>query len=555
MRFRRLLALSRTALLASLSSVAILLSWTSSATAQAPLHEQVDALIEARMGGAASEPASDGEFLRRATLDLAGRIPTIEETRQFLADASPDKRAKRIEALLAAPEYADRMADFLHVMLMERQGDAVEWRKYLHHSATANKPWDQMVREMIWSDPNQEASQGAAFFFTKRLENYGQNPVDIPGMVRDVGRLFLGMDVQCAQCHDHLFVKDYTQDYYQGLFAFVGQAQIRRDVKTPALAETPLKKKVEFTSVFVQEPRTIGPKLPGGVELDVPEWKAGEEYLTPPDKKTNFPGELKFSPLKLLAEKLPRRENPAFARNMANRLWWMLMGRGLVHPLDLHHSENPPSHPELLELLANEFAAHQFDMKWLIGQLALTRTYQRSSRLPEGASPESVPETSYRTALEKPLSAEQILASMRIATGQAQAEAAAKPNDKAQQEELAKLRERFAKAFANPPKEPETEFAPSVKAALFLMNDAVVLGWLQPRDGNLTARLAAIPDAQQTLEELFLSVLSRPPAEDERQELLELLQRPDSQGAEQRAAMLGRLAWALLASTEFAINH
>lgn len=509
-----------------------------------PLSTRIDALIQQKFGGPASPRSDDAEFLRRVYLDLAGRVPTAEEARQFLADQAVDKRERLIDRLLASPEHAARMADMLHVMLMERQGDAPEWRKYLTDSVAANKPWDRMVREMIWSDVADEATRGSAFFFTKRLENYGQNPVDVPGMVRDVGRLFLGVDVQCAQCHDHLFVKDYTQDYYQGLFAFVGQAQIRKDVKFPALAETPLKKKVEFTSVFVQEPRSIGPKLPGGAEVELPEMKPGEEYVTPPDRKTNSPGVLKFSTLKLLSEQLPRPENRSFSRNMANRLWWMLMGRGVVHPLDLHHSDNPASHPEVLELMTDEFAGHGYDMRWLLGQLARTETYQRSSRLPDGVDVNSVPEESYRAALEKPLSAEQLLASVLTATGEL-------GREREKPEQWEKLRERFAKAFANPPKEPEVEFAPSVKAALFLMNDAVVLGWLQPRDGNLVQRLQALTEPAQVADELYLAVLSRTPTDEERTEAVEFL----GKHAASRPAAIGRLAWALLSSTEFGINH
>ncbi len=550
----RLLAACALAFVQSLGGLA-----APAAAADLPLHQRIDALIEARFqapvasgpvaggpvaGGPASDLTTDAEFLRRVSLDLIGRIPRADETRAFLADNSEGKRGQAIDRLLASPEHPARMADFLHVMLMERQGDAPEWRKYLTDSVAANKPWDKMVRDMIHADPADEAVRGAAFFFTKRLENYGQNPVDVPGMVRDVGRLFLGVDVQCSQCHDHLFVKDYTQDYYQGLFAFVGQAQIRRDVKFPALAETPLKKKVEFTSVFVKEPRVIGPKLPGGQEFDVPEMKPDEQFAVPPDRKTNFPGVPKFSTLKLLAEQLPTAENRAFARNMANRLWWFAMGRGLVHPLDLHHSDNPPSHPEVLDLLTAEFTAHQFDIRWLLGELTRTRVYQRSSRLPEGVAPDSVPEDSYRTALEKPLSSEQWTASVAEAAGVAAYERQAA-------EGWEKLRERFAKAFANPPKEPETEFAPSVKAALFLMNDSAVLGWFQPANGNLAERLAAIPEPDRAVDELYLAVLSRMPDAEERAEAVQML----AKHADKRPAALSRLAWALLTSTEFGVNH
>ncbi|MFM7070485.1 MAG: hypothetical protein ACKO38_01650, partial [Planctomycetota bacterium] len=114
-----------------------------------------------------------------------------------------------------------------------------------------------------------------------------------------------------------------------------------------------------------------------------------------------------------------------------------------------------------------------------------------------------------------------------------------------------KLRERFAKSFANPPKEPETEFAPSVKAALFLMNDPVVLGWFQPANGNLAERLAGIPEPDRAVEELYVAVLSRTPDADERLEAVQML----AKHADKRTAALGRLAWALLTSTEFGVNH
>src|SRR4029079_204824 len=180
--------------------------------------------------------ASDAEFLRRIYLDLAGRVPSLEETKGFLADSAADKRDKLIDLLLAGDDHARRMTQAFHVMLMERMGDHAEWQKFLQASFQANKPWDQLCREILSPNADDEATRGSTFWYTKRLEKYGENPVDLPGLVRDVGRLFLGIDVQCAQCHDHLFIDDYKQDYYHGLFAFVGQTSIRTDVKFPAAA-------------------------------------------------------------------------------------------------------------------------------------------------------------------------------------------------------------------------------------------------------------------------------------------------------------------------------
>ena len=165
--------------------------------ADEPLHERIDRLIEASAGGPLAQLTSDAEFHRRVSLDLAGTIPTARQTRDFLADADSAKRSKRIDQLLAGPDSPKQLARQFHVLLMERQGDHPEWLAYLEASFAANKPWDQMVREMLNPNPEDEATRGAAFFTTKRLEHYGQNAIDYPGMTRDVGRLFMGV-VQSA---------------------------------------------------------------------------------------------------------------------------------------------------------------------------------------------------------------------------------------------------------------------------------------------------------------------------------------------------------------------
>ena len=522
------------------------LGWSAAAAAaQQPLHQRIDRLIAAASGGETAGPSSDAEFVRRVYLDLAGRIPAANETRAFLADPDPDKRTKLIDRLLASDDHVRRFSQVLHVMLMERLGDHEEWQKFLRESVRANKPWDQLVREIVNPLADDEATRGAAFWYTKRLEHYGENPVDIPGLVRDVGRHFLGIDVQCAQCHDHLFVDEYKQEFYHGLLAFVGNTTIRQDVKFPAVGLKPLEKKVEFLSVFVQQPRAVGPKLPGLPEIDVPTFAKGEEFEQPPDNKTRFPGTPKFNTLKLLAEQLPRVENKLFTRNVANRLWWMLMGRGLVEPLDLAHADNPPSHPEVLELLASELAAHEFDMRWLVREMCLSQAYQRSG----AAANESItaaPPSSYRLALEKQLSSEQMLASIRQALGGNQP-LAIDTGDK----QWTDWQARFDKALANPPREPEVGHSPTVKAALFLMNDATVLGWIRPEGENLAARLLKEQDPERLADELYVAVLSRQPTAGESQEVSDFL----AARAERREQAVTNLIWALVASNEFCGNH
>lgn len=515
--------------------------------ADEPLHQKIDALILAKSAGKPASPlADDAEFFRRVHLDLAGRIPSADETRKFLADTGPDKRTQLIDALLAGPEYPRRMADAFHVHLMERAGDHPEWTKFLRTAFEKNKPWDQIVREILNPNTEDETARGAAFFWTKRLENYGQNPVDLPGLTRDVGRLFLGVDLQCAQCHDHLFIDDYKQADFQGLFAFTSHTSIRTDVKFPAVAEKLVEKKLEFSSVFKKDKREIGPKLPGGSEIEIPALTKGEEFAVPPDRGKNFPGKPKFSPLQILADQLPRAENTQFAKNAVNRLWFFMLGRGLVYPLDLHHKANPPSHPELLDLLASEFVAHKFDVKWLLREIALSQTYQRSSALPEGVN--DLPAETFLVALEKPLSAEQLLRSVLLVTGEL---SRVLPNGAAESADYDKLRDRFVKAFAAPPREPETEFAPSVKAALFLSNDSVVLGWLAPQSGNLADRLVQISESDKFADELYFSVLSRSPTAEERADAAAFL----TKHADKRPKAIGELIWSLIASTEFCVNH
>jgi hypothetical protein len=272
--------------------------------------------------------------------------------------------------------------------------------------------------------------------------------------------------------------------------------------------------------------------------VTIPDLPKGDEYRVKPDAKSKNPGKLRFSPLEKLAEELPRADHPAFVRNIVNRLWFLMMGRGLVHPLDQHHTGNPPSHPEVLDLLAKEFVAHRMDIKWLLRELALSQTYQRSSLLPEGQT-ENLP-TSFLTALEKRLSAEQMLQAVMVATG-----SQSPPSDA--------IRKKFLQAFANPVREPEDEITPSLKASLFLLNDASITEWLKPQPGNLTDRLVRKSNSKEVAEELYLSVLSRRPDEDESQELVRYLDRHPT--GEARLHAITQQVAALLASVEFTVNH
>ena len=348
------------------------------AFAQEPLHQRIDQLVNAAPLGPVATNCSDAEFLRRVSLDLNGMTPTGVEAVTFLNDPAPDKRQKLIDKLIASPRFARHLANTFSVTLMERRADAnvplAEWDKYLYDSFLANKPYDQLVRELIASDGVDPATRPAAKFFLDRTAE--------PNLVtRDVGRIFLGRDLQCAQCHDSPLVNDFLQSEYYGVQAFVVRTVMFNDLdaKKQTLGEK-ADGDVAFTSVFTKETGVSAPRLPAGVFADDPLLPIGEEYnVKPTDKTRPVP---KYSRRAKLAEIITTTNNPQFNRNLANRVWAMMLGRGIVHPLDLHHSDNPPSHPELLDLLTAEVVASKYDVKPIIRAIALSQTYQRSGELP-----------------------------------------------------------------------------------------------------------------------------------------------------------------------------
>ena len=524
----------------------LILMLRQSVAAEPSLHEQIDALIDAKITGkVVSKQADDYEFVRRVYLDFAGRIPTLAEIDSFVANKALDKRKLLIAQLISSPAYSKQMANTFHIHFMERLGDNAEWIKYLEESFKKNKGWNVMAKEILRGINSKEDLKGANFFFSKRLENYGQNPVDYSALTRDVGRLFLGKDFRCAECHDHLFIEEYKQEDFKGLFAFFQNTYLV-DAKAGIVGEKLTAKKMEFMSVFKKEKKEIAPKIPGMAEVAIPEFKKGEEFLVPADPKKKILGVPKFSPLEKLSEQLPSPENVDFSKNIVNRMWFIMMGRGLVHPLDLHHAGNPPSHPELLALLAKEFSAHQFDFKWLLTELANTKVYQRSSKVDMGKTPEAP--ALFATAIEKRLSAEQLLASILVATGR-YGKLERKGGNEPEMPDALKVK--FAKAFANAARDPEDEIAFSLKAALFLLNDEAVLGLLKPEADSTVAGLMEMKPDNVMIEKAYLAILSRKPEPQETKDALDFLSKPVSAGE----VGVVNLVWALLASSEFNLNH
>ena len=330
--------------------------------------------------------ASDADFLRRACLSLHGVIPTAAQARAFFADAASDKRAKLIDRLIAEPQFAKWMAVRFDLMLMERRpGKHVAlpaWRDYLEASFAANKPWNVLVQELISNDGADEPTRAAARW---SLEREG----DPNALTKDASRIFLGRDLACAQCHDHPKIEDYTQREYHGLFAFFSRTSLfQPDTKKPALLAEKPEGAVTYTSVFTKLGGGTKPRLVGSPEITEPTIAAADMWTVPPnDKDKNVRPIPKYSRRAELAKAFAEGSNPAFRQNIANRLWYVIFGRGLVEPLDVQHSANPPVHPELLALLSESIASMKFDMKAFARELALTRAFQRSLDLPEAPAP------------------------------------------------------------------------------------------------------------------------------------------------------------------------
>lgn len=536
--------------LPSRSCLLVLLVACAPVAAQQPLHQRIDALVAAptpNFDKLAAPLADDAEFLRRIYLDLVGSIPNSAQARAFFADKAPDRRPKLIDSLLASPEHARHMAGVLDVMLMERRPSkgnlTAGWQEYLKTSLTANKPWDQLVREILAADGSDPKTRPTARFF---LDREGEPHA----ITRDVGRLFLGVDFQCAQCHDSPLVEDYRQDLYYGIFAFVNRTSAVNDAKMKQIVlSEKADGEVSFQSVFdpMKVTKTSLPRV-----LDRPAIKdavveKGQEYVVKPEKTTR--GVPKYSRRARLGDEVARTDSEAFRRNLANRLWAHMMGQGIVHPVDMTHSGNPPSHPELLKLLGDEVAAHKFEIKWLLRELALSKTYQRSSMPAAGTT---APPRSFAVAALKPLTPEVLAFSLYQATGNTDVERQALGKNATE----AALRPRVTGAvapllatFAGEAGKPQA-FEPTLDQALFFANSPVLKGWLAQRGENLPVRLNKLKD-EQVADEAYLSVLTRAPSEDERKEIAAYLKRPNRT----RVTAVQEIIWALVTSAEFRFNH
>ncbi len=519
-------------------------------SAQRPLAPRIDAAIRKNSSGAAERAApraGDVVFLRRVTLDLTGSIPSPETTRAFLANSAADKRIRLVDGLLASDAFARHMAASFDNLLMDRRPAELvktpEWHDYLRQSFAANRPLDRLVRELLENDGSDAKTLAPSRFL---LDRKAEPHV----ATKDIGRLFLGMNLTCCQCHDHPLVDGFKQDFYYGIFAFLNRTYTIADKKTKA---TVLAEKAEgdvtFESVF--KPKIVNrtnPKLPFAKELPEPKFEKGKEYVAPFAKDER--GQPKYSRRARLGEEIVN--HPNFSRTIANRMWSWVMGRGIVHPVEYDHDGNPPSNPELLDLLAGDFQANNYNLKRLLREIVLSEAYQRSSETK--GDDKSAPADAFLAARIRPLTPEQFAWSLAQATGQINAEmVAAKSTEGAAVAKVTPAVLSAMSLFANPPGEPAVnqDFEATLDQALFLNYGKTFEAWLAARPGSLTDRLAKCANAGAMADELYLSVLVRPPTNEEREDVIRFLNRP---GAD-RVQSIRDLAWALLTTAEFRFNH
>jgi hypothetical protein len=560
------LSVARCRLKIVLRAVAILLLLAPIARADDPLHVQIDRLVAMQTSDyekIVAPVASDAEFLRRIYLDLTGTIPTAAQTREFLASAEPKKREQLIDRLLASPEYARHMQRVYDQMLMMRRAQknvpVAEWEKFLRESFAANKPYDQLVREILSNDGSDKNNRGPARFY---LDREG----DVNDITRDIAQLFLGANLECAQCHDHPQIDDYKQVHYYGISAFFVRSFVMTDKEKQVVFAEKADGEVTFESVFEirdkisKGPKSTGPRLFESMVISEPKFeKPADAYVVAPnDKDKALRPVPRFSRRDKLAEFIASADNRRFCRTAVNRLWAGMLGRGIVHPVDLDHRDNPPSHALLLALLTEEFAVGGLDVKALLREIALSQTYQRSSRAADPAMMDKPPaDETYAQAIMKPLSPAQFAWGVLQATGEADVQRSAL-GDKATEEalygKLNSYENRFEQLFGSERGKPEGDFESTTEQVLFLANDSMIAGLLKPKPGNLTDRVLKLPEDNYPAiaEELFISVLTRPPTAEDVQDVQAYF---STATGDARPAAVQELIWALISSAEFRFNH
>lgn len=510
----------------------------------APLSNPVDRHLFPQLKALRLTPSSvadDAMFLRRAHLDALGILPTGDEARAFLDDRSPAKRERLIDSFLARPEFSDfwaqKWADLLRTeeKALDPKGVRV-FHQWIRDSIAAGKPLNEFARDVI-------AARGST---------YQNPPANLYRSLREpyaraeaIAQVFLGVRLQCAKCHNHPFER-WTQDDYHQFAAFFGRIDYR-------IVENNRKDKFdkhEFDGeqiVFLT--RDGGLKHPRTKEVLAPRLLGSDRPAPASD------------PLQTLADWVADPDNPFFARAQANRIWFHLMGRGLVEPNDDLRSSNPPVNAPLLDELARQLRDSKFDLRALVRLIMTSRAYQLSSS-PAGTNTDD--ELHFSKALVQPLEAEQLLDAVAQVTGSRPkfegypkgtraGQMAALPQDRRSRKGGAEA-ERFLKAFGKPERlltcECERSEEIGLAQAFQLLTGEMLQEMLADPDNRIGQLLAAGKADGEIIETLYLTALSRRPTPEEARKLGQFMGK-----AKDRRAAFEDVVWGLVNSKEFLLRR
>lgn len=502
-----------------------------------PTSRQVDRLLIQqwkRLGILPSQPSNAETFVRRVTLDICGTLPTRQEVEDYLNDERADKRAKLINRLLDRPEYAVyfslKWADILknrgsgYGTSKQRAGTAL-FSGWIRNAIATNKPYDRFVGEILTASGNQNQIPPAIWYRSVRT---------LPDYVESVAQAFLGVRIQCAQCHHHPFERWSQQDYFSlaAVFARVGRKGGFADAEVPTSEVIYLKEKGD-----VFHPRTgdlLQPRPLGGPDFE----------LGPFD-----------DPRKSLAHWMIQPENPYFARTMVNRIWAHFLGRGIIDPIDDARSTNPPSNPELLDALASDFTQSGFDVKHLIRVICNSSAYGADST-PNQFNQND--EQTFARFYPRRLTAEVLLDGIsqvlevptQFSGGKGKFPAGTRAIELPDENIPAHFLDVFGRPARTSACECERIDEASLAQALELVNSSEINRKLTDENG-LVGRLAANTLAHAVnVEEIFLRYFARHPQPNELATAVEFLETE-----EDRAEAYRSLLWSLLATNEFMFNH
>jgi hypothetical protein len=473
-----------------------------------------------------SQVADDATFLRRVSIDIAGRLPTLEESEQFLADQSADKRAKAIDRLLNSTDYAEYFAMKWNAILRNKRRQDGEkpatfaFHDWIRASLNENKPYDQFVREVLTSTGDPSSNPPVAWY---------REVKDASAQVEDTAQLFLGLRIQCARCHHHPFEKWSQQDYY-GFAAFYSQVGRKKGVRQgderifhrPGIAQA--------TNPKTQQP--VKPTGLGGEPLDL---------------------EPTTDPRHALVDWMADPNNPFFAKALVNRYWKHFFGRGLVDPEDDMRVTNPATNPELLDALAKDFIEHKFDLKHLVRTIANSQVYQLSTEPNEWNRDDK---QNFSRYYPKRLNAEVLLDAIDQLAGTNSNFGAIAVGTRAVQLPDNGFNSYFLTVFGKPEASSACECERSSEAnlaqSLHLLNSGEIQGKLTA--GNGRAALLSADKArehQAKLRELYLLAFSREPQPDELSIALAHIQK----NSEDPKRAYEDIVWALINTKEFLFNH